>query len=72
MIFTPDYRGGVYPTTAAPSPEKFRSIYNSLANEGATEVLSIHVSSNLSSIMNLAQLAAERTKSLPVTVFITR
>lgn len=60
------------PTTAAPSPEKFRQIYEELAREGASEVLSIHISMSLSAVLNVAKLAAEETTVLPVTVFDSR
>jgi DegV family protein with EDD domain len=62
----------VSPTTAVPSPEKFLALYNALAEEGATEVLSIHVSSGLSAILNVAHVAANDTRSLPVTVLDSR
>lgn len=61
-----------YPTTAAPSPDKFRAIYNTLAEEGATEVISIHVSSNLSAVMDVAKIAALSKTALPVTVYDSR
>jgi DegV family protein with EDD domain len=57
------------PTTAVPSPEKFQAVYKSLADEGATEIISIHISSSLSAIMDVAQLAAQEIKSMQVTVF---
>lgn len=57
-----------YPTTAVPSPMNIRSLYNSLADEGATEVLSIHISSTLSGVMDVARSAAADTTTLPVTV----
>jgi DegV family protein with EDD domain len=57
-----------HPTTAVPSPQKFRAIYNSLADEGATEVLSIHISVALSAMVNVARVAAQETTSVPVTV----
>jgi len=60
------------PTTAVPSPQKFHAIYNALAEEGASEVLSIHISASLSSIVNVAQVAAQETTSVPVTVFNSR
>jgi DegV family protein with EDD domain len=34
-------------TTAAPAPGAFTEVYKQLADEGATEVLSIHVASSL-------------------------
>jgi DegV family protein with EDD domain len=58
-----------HPTTAVPSPQKFRAIYDSLADEGADEVLSIHISSSLSAVVNVASVAAKETASVPVTVF---
>jgi DegV family protein with EDD domain len=57
-----------HPTTAAPSPEKFSALYNALADEGASEVLSIHISSSMSAVLDVAKLAAQNTKSVPVTV----
>ena len=58
-----------HPTTAVPSPQKFRAIYDTLADEGASEVLSIHISIALSAVVSVAQTAAQETTSLPVTVF---
>jgi DegV family protein with EDD domain len=57
-----------HPTTAVPSPQKFRAIYNTLADEGATEVLSIHIAVALSSMVNVARVAAQETTSTAVTV----
>jgi len=61
-----------HPTTAAPSPLKFRSMYDSLADEGATHVLSIHISSALSAVVDTANIGARETTSVPVTVFDSR
>ncbi len=60
------------PTTAVPSPQKFRAMYDALADEGATEVLSIHISTSLSAVVNVAQVAAQETTSVPVTVLDSR
>jgi DegV family protein with EDD domain len=57
-----------HPTTAVPSPHKFRAIYNTLADEGATEVLSIHISVALSAMVNVARVAAQEVTSTAVTV----
>jgi DegV family protein with EDD domain len=59
------------PTTAAPGPQRFVRIYEELAAEGATEILSIHISEELSAVPNVARLAAEEA-SLPVTVLDSR
>jgi DegV family protein with EDD domain len=60
------------PTTAAPSPEVFRRAYEHLAAEGATEVLSIHISIKLSAMVEIAREAAKETTAVPVTVFDSR
>jgi DegV family protein with EDD domain len=60
------------PTTAVPSPQKFRVIYNVLMDEGASAVLSIHISSSLSATVNVAQVAAQEVTSFPVTVYDSR
>jgi DegV family protein with EDD domain len=61
-------RFSVHPTTAVPSPLKFRAFYDSLTDEGATDVLSIHISVSLSAAVNVARIAAQEIKSVPVTV----
>lgn len=55
------------PTTAAPGTEIFRQTYDQLAAEGATQILSIHISPSLSATLNVAQLAAQETQAVPVT-----
>ena len=57
-----------HPTTAVPSPQKFRAIYDSLADEGASEIISIHISVSLSATVDVARTAAQETSSIPVTV----
>ena len=57
-----------HPTTAAPSIQKFQEIYDSLASEGASEIISIHISISLSGLINVAQVAAKATTSARVTV----
>lgn len=61
-----------HPTTAAASPEKYRKVYDELAREGATQVLSIHISTALSAVIDTARVAAQETKSVPVTVYDSR
>ena len=60
------------PTTAAPGTEMFRQTYERLADEGATEVLSIHISISLSAVVDVARVAAKDTGAVPVTVFDSR
>lgn len=45
--------------TAAPSPGRFAAAYRSLAEGGATEILSVHIGSAISGTLNAARLAAE-------------
>jgi DegV family protein with EDD domain len=59
-------------TTAAPGPEVFRREYERLAAEGASEILSIHISEKLSGMVNIAREAARETTAVPVTVFDSR
>jgi len=56
------------PTTAIPGPHIFIQAYERLAAEGATEILSIHISASLSGTVNSARMAAKEA-SIPVTVF---
>lgn len=60
------------PTTAAPGHEVFKQAYDRLAAEGATEVLSIHISESLSATFNVAKVAAQETTSVRVTAFDSR
>ncbi|MGB9521433.1 MAG: DegV family protein [Anaerolineales bacterium] len=61
-----------HPTTAVPSPQKFRAVFDALADEGASEILSIHISTALSAVVEVARSAARETTSVPVTVFDSR
>ncbi len=56
------------PTTAAKGPEMFRQAYQRLAQEGADEILSIHISQKLSATLDVARQAALETPGIPVTV----
>jgi DegV family protein with EDD domain len=60
------------PTTAAPGIDLFRSAYLQLAQEGANEVLSIHISESLSGTVLVARTAAKQTTEIPVTVLDSR
>ncbi len=57
------------PTTAAPAPGAFTEVFNKLASEGASQILSIHVASTLSSILNAARIGSEATEAVKVTLF---
>jgi DegV family protein with EDD domain len=55
------------PTTAVPGPQMFLKAYEELAAAGATEILSVHISRELSAVVDTAQLAA-REATVPVTI----
>jgi DegV family protein with EDD domain len=59
-------------TTAAPGPDVFRKVYEQLSAEGATEILSIHISTKLSSVFEIASRAAREMTLVPVTAFDSR
>jgi DegV family protein with EDD domain len=60
------------PTTAAPSSGAFTEAYERLAQEGASQVISIHIASTLSAILNAARLDADATDAVPVTLVDSR
>jgi len=59
----------VMPTTAAPAPGTFAEAYERLGAEGATEILSIHIASSLSGILNAARIGAQSIDSVRVELF---
>ena len=58
-----------FPTTAAPGIDQFHAVYNQLMEAGADEIISIHISSSLSAVVDVAQTAAEQFIGIPVTVY---
>lgn len=57
-----------HPTTGTPGTQAFLETYNQLADDGATEIVSIHISENLSGTVNVASAVAEGYDRIPVTV----
>lgn len=57
-----------YPTTATPSIDTFKQVFNTLADGGADQILTIHISESLSATVNVARKAAEEYKRIPITV----
>jgi DegV family protein with EDD domain len=58
----------VHPTSGTPGPDAFTQIYERLVSEGATSILSIHISNRLSAIADIAKSAAKAFDQVPVTV----
>ena len=56
------------PTTSVPSPQMFSDAYGALVEEGATGIVSIHISERLSGTANVARLAVDGTSSVPIAV----
>ena len=56
------------PTTATPGVDAFKQVYEDLAEGGASEILSIHISISLSATVDVARTAAKETREVPVTV----
>lgn len=64
-------RRGELATTSRPTPERFAALYQSLAQSGVMEIVSIHISSSMSGTSEAAQLAA-RNAPIPVHVVDSR
>lgn len=58
-----------HPMTSVPGQGMFQEVYERLAAEGASGIVSIHIGSSLSAVVNSARLAAEELGTVPVTVF---
>ncbi|TXL61850.1 DegV family protein [Aeromicrobium terrae] len=58
-------------STSRPTPDDFLTVYERLASEGATEIVSVHLSAKMSGTLDSAELAAKQA-SVPVTCVDTR
>jgi DegV family protein with EDD domain len=65
-----EYRaaGKGMPTTSQPSPEDFRAMYTTLAAQGYTDIISIHVTAKSSGTCQSAQIAANMLSNVKVHV----
>lgn len=58
------------PTTSAPSPGMFLETYQKAIESGATGIFSIHISYQLSNVVNVARIAAQSLQGkIPIHVF---
>ena len=57
-----------HPNTGTPGPAAFQSVYAELLEQGASEIISIHVSESLSATIQVARLAAADFTAIPVHV----
>ena len=60
------------PTTSLPSPEEIRAMFERIREEGFTQVLAVHLSSNLSGTYNAVKIAAKDFEGLIVKTIDTR
>ena len=58
-------------STSRPAPQAFLDLYRRLAEEGTDEIVSVHISADMSSTIGSAQLAAQQSP-VPVTVIDSR
>jgi DegV family protein with EDD domain len=56
------------PKTASPGPAAFAEAYRRLADEGATGIISLHLTATLSNICSVAQSVARETEAVPIRV----
>jgi len=58
----------VHPTTGTPGTAAFTQVFNTLVDEGAEEIISIHISEKLSATIDVARTAARDFQRAKVTV----
>lgn len=60
------------PTTSQPSAGDFGGVYRDLVEQGATGIISIHLSSGISATVNSAHVAATEIDSVPIEIVDTQ
>ncbi|HHX66273.1 MAG TPA: DegV family protein [Chloroflexi bacterium] len=60
------------PTTSQPSVGDFARVYGELAEQGATHIISMHLSAEISGTINSANLAAQQVPGVQVEIIDTR
>ena len=60
-----------FPTTAAPAPAVFTAAYQELVDDGATEILSLHIATSLSNTLNAARLGSQDVSGAKITMWDT-
>jgi DegV family protein with EDD domain len=61
-----------FPTTAAPAPGAFTAAYQQLVDQGATNIISLHIATKLSNTLNAARLGAEDVDGAEITMWDTQ
>lgn len=60
-----------FPSTASPAIDQFTRAFSQLATKGAESILSIHLSSTIGGVFNVAQLASQAVKNILIRPFDT-
>jgi len=63
----PDFKP--HPTTAVPGIDAFVDVFKKAIDKGADAIISLHIGKALSNTVDVARLAAEKIKTIPVHVF---
>lgn len=63
----PDF--DTHPTTAVPGIDAFVKVFKQAVEQGADAIISLHIGKALSNTVDVARLAAEKIKEIPVHVF---
>lgn len=63
----PDFKP--HPTTAVPGIDAFVNVFKRAIDKGAETIISLHIGKSLSNTIDVARLAAEKIKEIPVHVF---
>ncbi|MCJ7519354.1 MAG: DegV family protein [Anaerolineaceae bacterium] len=63
----PDFKP--HPTTAVPGIDAFVDVFRKAIDKGAEAIISLHIGKALSNTVDVARLAAEKIKEIPVHVF---
>jgi len=58
-----------HPTTAVPGIDAFLGVFKKAINKGAEAIICLHIGKALSNTVDVARLAAEKIKEIPVHVF---
>ena len=58
-----------HPTTAVPGIDAFINVFKQAMDRGADAIVSLHIGKKLSNTVDVARLAAEKIKEIPVHVF---
>lgn len=58
-----------HPTTAVPGIDAFVVVFNKAIDKGAEAIISLHIGKALSNTVDVARLAAEKIKKIPIHVF---